>query len=101
MQYNSDVDIIVHEENSGITDTIIRRCMLTTIDNPFDPFNEYDKWEQFDVDHNYNSASYLARIVRSSDELSELDQAMAIESAIDEIIELNSFGVFKKVFERT
>lgn len=79
------------------SDTIIRRTMLTTLDNPFNPFDDFDSWFAFDESNNYNSCSYLARIAKTSDELSEIDNELAIEQAIDEIIELNILGIYKKV----
>jgi hypothetical protein len=71
--------------------------MLTTIDNPFDPFTHFDEWYAFDTRMGYNTSAYLARIVITSDELSEEDQSAAIESAIDEIVELNIRGIYRKV----
>ena len=73
------------------------RHMLTTTDNPYDPFTQFKEWFVFDTSAGYNSASYLARITRSSDELSEVDQNLAIERAIDEIVQENVLGIFKKV----
>lgn len=74
-------------------------CMLTTIDNPYDPFTEFDEWDAYDRQAGYNTCGYLARIVRTSDELSEADQEVAIDEAIDEIVELNVLGVYKKVYK--
>lgn len=71
--------------------------MLTTIDNPFDPFTQFDDWYTFDQDHQYYTCEYLARIAKSSPELSSLDERIAIESAIDEIVKLNVLGIYKKV----
>lgn len=71
--------------------------MLTTVDNPFDPFTEFDEWFAWDRDAGYNSPSLLARIAKVSDELSEPDQDVAIRDAIDEIVEENVSGMFKKV----
>lgn len=71
--------------------------MLTTIDNPFNPFVDFDKWKEFDESRGYFSCSYLARIAKTSDELSETDEALAIEQAIDEIVKLNILGIYKKV----
>lgn len=71
--------------------------MLTTVDNPFDPFTQFDDWYAFDTRAGYNSSAYLARVVRSSDELSEADQSVAIELAIDEIVKLNVNGMYRKV----
>jgi hypothetical protein len=71
--------------------------MLTTIDNPFDPFDNFDEWYAFDESQGYHSCSYLARIVKRSDEISDEDEAIAIEEAIDEIVSLHSNGLYKKV----
>ncbi len=71
--------------------------MLTTVDNPFSPFTEFDQWYAFDRDRGYNTPSFLARIVRTSDELSDADQDAAIEDAIDEIVNENVLGLYKKV----
>lgn len=74
-----------------------KQVMLTTIDNPYDPFLEFDQWFAFDTGKNYNTCSYLARIVKTSDELSEAEQHTALEQAIDEIIKLNVLGIYRKV----
>jgi hypothetical protein len=71
--------------------------MLTTVDNPFNPFTQYDEWYAFDNSHGYHSTQLLARIVRTSDELSEPDQSAAIEAAIDEIVRENVSGMHRKV----
>lgn len=72
-------------------------CALTTTDNPFDPFTQFDKWFAFDEAKGYHSCSYLARIARTSDEFSKEDQQKEIERAIDEIVSLNLNGKYKKV----
>jgi len=74
-----------------------RQSMLTTIDNPFDPFTQFDEWFAFDEAKGYHTCSYLARITRTSDELSEADESLAIETAIDEIVKLNVLGIYKKI----
>ncbi len=73
------------------------RHMLTTVDNPFDPFTQFEAWFAWDVQAGYHTPGYLARIVVDSDELSEAELSQAIEDAIDEICEINVFGVYKKV----
>ena len=72
-------------------------CMLTTIDNPFDPFDQFDSWFQFDSDKGYNSCSYLARIARTSDQLSDDENNKEVERAIDEIIRYDFMNIYKKV----
>lgn len=70
---------------------------LTTTDNPFDPFEEFKQWYEWDRNAGYNTTDYLARIVISSDELSEADQEDAVEQAIDEILQENVLGIYKRV----
>lgn len=71
--------------------------MLTTIDNPYDPFNQFDSWYMFDLDKGYGSCSYLARIAKTSDQLTEEENALEVERAIDEIVLLDFMNVYKKV----
>lgn len=75
----------------------MKESMLTTIDNPHDPFNDYDSWFSYDSMHGHHTPNFLARIVVTSDELSEADQNLAIEEAIDEIIRENVTGIYRKV----
>lgn len=76
----------------------MKDSMLTTIDNPYSPFTEFEPWYAFDKARGYNTPSYLARVCITSDELSEADQDLAIELAMDEIISLNPLGIYKKIF---
>jgi hypothetical protein len=71
--------------------------MITTTDNPHNPFTEFDEWKKWDEAHGYYTCEYLARVTRSSDELSLSDQELAIEQAIDEIAEHNITGMYKVV----
>ena len=72
-------------------------CALTTIDNPFDPFDQFVQWFLFDVVKGYNSCSYLARIAQTTEEMSEQEYNREIERAIDEIVMINPLGIYKKV----
>lgn len=71
--------------------------MLTTTDNPFNPFTEYKEWYTWDVQQGYHTAAYLGRIVRSSEALSEQVQDQAIDNAMDDIILENPYGNWVKV----
>ena len=74
-------------------------CMLTTNDNPFDPFTQFDDWYAYDVQVGHHTCAYLARIAKTSDELSEVEEAEAIENAIDEIVKFNINGRYIKVIK--
>ena len=69
---------------------------LTTVDNPYDPFKDFDKWFLFDIVNGYNSCAYLARIATTSDQLTEEENLKEIDRAIDEIVLLNP-TLYKKV----
>lgn len=71
--------------------------MLSTFDNPFNPFDDFDSWFQYDSDKGYNSCSYLARIARTSDQLSDEENSQEIERAIDEIIKYDFMNIYTKI----
>lgn len=71
--------------------------MLTTVDNPFDPFDNFSSWYLFDVENGYNSCSYLARIAKTSEQFTDLENEEEIERAIDEIIEYDFRNIYVKV----
>ena len=73
------------------------KYMLTTFDNPFDPFEQFTSWYLFDVEKGYNTCSYLARIAHFSDDMTEKEEDEENERAIDEIIRLNPLNIYKKV----
>ena len=56
----------------------MKEVMLTTFDNPFDPFEQFDEWEAFDEEKGYRSCSLLARIAKTSDQLTEKQNAEEI-----------------------
>ena len=72
-------------------------CMLTTFDNPYDPFEQFTSWFLFDVEKGYNTCSYLARIAQLTEDMSEQETNAEIERAIDEIIKYDFMNIYKKV----
>lgn len=73
------------------------KVALTTIDNPFDPIDDFTSWRRFDEEKGYYSNNYLARIVNLSDDMSQKEEDEEIERAIDEIILYDPLGLYKKV----
>ena len=71
--------------------------MLTTVDNPFNPITQFDDWYEYDESKGYCTSGYVARIAKTSDDLSKNDQDLAIQAAIDEIISMNPDGFYKKI----
>jgi hypothetical protein len=73
------------------------RSRLTTVDNPFSPFDEFASWYAWDVRSGYHTTSFLARILVDTDQMSDFDIELYNEQAIDEIIFENVSGVYKKI----
>lgn len=71
--------------------------MLTTYDNPFDPFTQWDEWYMWDMTNGYHTPGLLARVARTSDEISDADLHFAIQTAIDEIVKENVSGMHRKI----
>lgn len=86
--------------------------MLTTVDNPYDPYTQYDLWYGFDsskriikqVDPNVkiatNCCEYLDRIAITSNDMTEEENQMERQRAIEEIIRLDPWGIFKKAYPK-
>ena len=70
---------------------------LTTIDNPYNPFDQFDKWILFDMEKGYNTCSKLARIARTCEAFTERENDLEVERAVDEMIRYDFAGIYKKV----
>jgi len=76
---------------------MVRECRLTTFDNPYDPFEQFTSWFLFDEEKGYHTTSYLGRIARTSNQLSDEENNAEIERAIDEIIKYDFQNIYRKV----
>lgn len=75
-----------------------RTCAITTIDNPYNPFTQFDEWFTFDQDKGYCTCSYLDRISHTSDQLTDEENERIKEKAIDDIIKLDFRMIYRKVW---
>ena len=67
-----------------------KRTMVTTTDNPYNYFKQFNQWKEYDEKiAGYYTLSYLARIAVFSNELSEREMNSAVESAVDEICDMD------------
>ena len=74
-----------------------RLCMLSTVNNPYNPFTEFHKWYKFDQVYEEGCAQYLAKVCLADDEMLPADYDEEVERAIDEIIEMNPRKIYIKV----
>ena len=75
----------------------VKASMVSTIDNPYNPFTQWDEWYAFDERSGYHTTSFVARVVKTSDDLSSTDQIIAVNMAVDEIVKENVLGLYIKV----
>lgn len=75
----------------------MHNAMLTTFDNPYDPFSQFSLWFLFDVQKGYNSCAYLGRIAKVSDQFSQEENDREVELAIDEILKNDFLNIYRKV----
>lgn len=76
-----------------------RKCRITTIDNPFDPFSQFDSWYAFDVEKGYYTCSRIARLANFTDEMTDIERDNENERAIDKLIEIDVLDIYKKVVQ--
>ena len=70
---------------------------ITTVDNPFDPFDDFDSWYRFDMDKGYNSCALLSRLALTSDAFTDKENDAEIERAIDEIVKYDVLNIYRKI----
>lgn len=70
--------------------------MLTTVDNPYDPFTEWDNWYAYDEQTGYHTTGLMARMALTSNELTDEENEIEINHAVETIFDLFP-GLYKKV----
>lgn len=71
-------------------------CMLTTYDNPIDPFENFDAWYKEDLRLGHDCCGLLARESAISEIFGEEINNQYIDDAIDRIIKREPM-IYKKV----
>ena len=73
------------------------QAMLSTRDNPFNPFTQWDDWYAYDTSKNYNTPGLLDRLSYTSNSLTDDEISYELNKAIDDWLELNPDSVHIKV----
>ena len=93
-----NTETVIHNDEIIKETKMNSECMLTTFDNPYNPFVNFSEWFMFDsVEKGYNSCSRLARVANVTDDMSEVEYNREVERAIDEIIVHDFMNIYKKV----
>ena len=78
-------------------ESLKRSVTITTIDNPYDPFDDFEHWFQFDTEKGYYTSSRVARLTKLRNDMSEVEEDLEVERAIDRLIEIDPLKIYKKV----
>lgn len=73
------------------------QCAITTKDNPFNPLTDFDNWYNFDMEKGYSTCCYFARLLRTSDALTDEENEIERERVIDIMIANDFQGIYQKV----
>ena len=65
-----------------------KEIKITTIDNPFSPFTQFDEWYQYDTSFGYDTLGVLNRMSLSSSQLSEKDQKRIEEDSMIALVKM-------------
>lgn len=72
------------------------KYMLTTFDNPYNPFVDFRSWYMFDCEKHYNTSSRIARIAVVNSEMSQKEIDEAEDQAMNFIVRYDVQGIFYK-----
>ena len=71
---------------------------ITTVDNPFDPFDDFDNWYRFDETKGYCTSGYLARYFDAdTSDMNDTEYEERLAIAIDKILNNDFMGQYFKV----
>lgn len=83
-----------------MADTKPKSVWITTVDNPFDPFTQWDRWFNYDEQRNYHTCARVANLAPTSNEnLTEKENVELINSALVTLCEFYGPKVYRIVTE--
>ena len=91
-----DIDFELEEDKHSDSN-----AMLTTIDNPYSPFTEYDRWKAFDTVYGHNTYETLAVLGSFGllqSKLSETEFEQHVNDTMNQLIETDPIGLWIKVW---
>ena len=76
-----------------------RTFAISTFDNPFNPFEDFDNWFLYDCEKDYYSLTKVARLAKVDDSMTEKEYAKEVERAIERLIEIDPLDIYVKVYK--
>ena len=76
---------------------MLKQVTATTVDNPFNPFDDFNSWFIFDIEKGYYTSSKLGRLTHLTDDMTEKEESEEVERAIDRLIEIDPLDIYIKI----
>ena len=73
--------------------------MVTTMDNPWNPFTHYHEWLSFDTSHGYNTDQWVYILSKTSSDLLKDEMEEQIDAGAESLLALDPFGIHVKVYD--
>lgn len=73
---------------------------LTTLDNPFDYFTDFEHWWKWDQSKGYRTCERLAKLTGSTNNLSDEEAESAITDAVMRLYQLDILGIYRLVYDK-
>jgi len=71
--------------------------MLTTYDNPYNPFTQFVEWNAYDILLGHHTTELLGRIALTAQELPEQYNNYVIVEAMREIVREDVLGIYRLI----
>jgi hypothetical protein len=70
--------------------------MLTTVDNPYNPFDQFENWLMFDKEKGYDTCERLMRVADQYlfEGMSQQEYDAAVDRAMMDLIDIDILNVF-------
>lgn len=76
-----------------------KTARLSTVDNPYNPFTQWEDWLNYDLTAQHDTCAVLSRHCYTSDMLTDEENRAEVNRAIDEIVAMDPTNQFIKVYE--
>ena len=75
--------------------------LLTTIDNPYNPFEDFSLWDAFDREKGHNTCDLIGRLSQLSDDMTQREEEAEYDRVAEFIIYHDPHDKYKKFYRQT
>lgn len=70
-------------------------CFVTTFDNPYNYFTQFDEWFAFDTSKGYYTCNKIARLVELKPSMTSIEEQNAIEDACKRFVDIDFMNLYR------